>query len=103
MAFGLAGSYCLVVGDFVRLVLLFFCLFFKVQTLTTRGVCSKFNSGALEKLFCELEPYIFDFNGLNAMNEVEALHGDCQLPPCAAESEGTGRTTKSSNLLRQTI
>lgn len=71
-----------------------------LQTLTTRGVCSKFSSGALEKLFCELEPCVFDFNGLDAMNEVEALHGDCQLSPSAAEHEGTGRTTKSSNLLK---
>lgn len=77
--------------------------FFKIQTLTTRGVSSKFSSDALEKLFCEIEPCIFDFNGLDAMNEEEALHGDCQPPPCAPEHEGTGRTTKSSNLLRHTI
>lgn len=77
--------------------------FFRTQTLTTRGVSSKFSSDALKNFFCEAEPCRFEFTGLDAMNEVESLRGDCQPPPCSAEHEGTGRTTESSNLLRGTI
>lgn len=85
-AFGLVGCHWCV------------ALVFLIQTLTTGGVVSKFSSEPPEKLFCEMEPCIFDLGGLDGMNDVEALHGDC-----AAEHEGTGWTIKSGNLLRDTI
>lgn len=46
---------------------------------------------------------MFDFNEVDSKYEVEGRHGDCQPSFCAGEHEGTGRTTKSSNLLRYTI
>lgn len=66
-------------------------MFTFLYTLTTGGVSSNLNSGALATFLCNtVEQYGLECIGLGSMREVEALGATGRLLPKGDESSGTG-------------